>query len=210
MSFKLEIKGLDATIQKVENLAKNAKQEMKFELTQFAVDVTREAKSTLQRNGTSNTSALANSINWDVIGLDATITVAKKYAAFIEFGTRKFAAAYVASLPADWQTYAATFKGGSGSFDDFLRSILQWIKDRGIQPQPKQFEQGNESITRQGKFYKPRKKKKADKEKQLQSLAYAIAIKILRTGIRAQPYLYPAIIKNTPILRQRIAKILSP
>lgn len=208
MSFKLEIKGLDATIQKVENIAKNAKQEMKYELTQFAVDVTRDAKSTLQRNGTSNTGALANSINWDVIGLDATITVAKKYAAFIEFGTRKFAAAYVASLPADWQTYAATFKGGSGSFDDFLRSILQWIKDRGIQPRPRQFEQGDSYSA--GKLRKPRIKKKVDKEKQLQSLAYAIAIKILRTGIRAQPYLYPAIVKNTPILRQRIVKILSP
>lgn len=206
--IKLEIKGLDATIQKVENLAKGARQELKYELTAFASDVTKDAKSTLQRGGTSNTGALANSINWDVVDLTASITVNKKYAAFVEFGTRKFAAQYVASLPADWQAYAATFKGGSGSFDDFLRSILQWIKDRKIQPHPKQLEQGDSY--QYGKLRKPRKNKKVDKEKQLQSLAYAIAIKILRTGVRAQPFLYPAVLKNTPILKERIAKILSP
>jgi hypothetical protein len=55
------------------------------------------------------------------------------YAAFLEFGTRKYAAQYVASLPADWKSYAATFKGSSGgSFDELLKAIMGWVKRKGI------------------------------------------------------------------------------
>lgn len=210
MAVKLEIKGLDATIKRVEALARNTKDEINAELTAFVNDVAKDAKSNLQRNKTSNTGALANSINADnSVNFSASVTVAKNYGAFVEFGTRKFAAAYVATLPQDWQTYAATFKGGgAGTFDDFVRSIFQWIKERGIKPNPKQFEQGDGSITRRGNYYKPRKKKKVDKEKQLQGLAYVIALKILRDGVRPQPFLYPAIVKNTPLLRERIKNIL--
>jgi hypothetical protein len=209
------MKGLDATVKKVEGIANNLKQEIKFELTDFAGKVVSSAKRTLAQprgphnSPTSNLGLLANSINWDVVGLDAHITVAKNYSAFIEFGTRKFAAQYVATLPQDWQQYAASFKGGgSGTFDQFVLAIYQWAKDRGIKPQPKQFEQGDSFTGAGGTMRKPRKKKKIDKEKELQQMAYLIARKIMVEGIRPQPFLYPAIQQHLPELKTRLKAII--
>jgi hypothetical protein len=76
---------------------------------------------------------LLRSINANYGNGSASVTASTKYAAYIEFGTRKFAAAYVSSLPADWQTYAATFKGKTGgTFKQFLLSIIGWVSRKGI------------------------------------------------------------------------------
>lgn len=90
--------------------------------------------------------------------LSNTFGAAANYASFMEFGTRKFAASYIATLPADWQSFAAQYKGGSGSFDDFLLSLMGWCKRHGLS----------------------------------EKLAYPIAIKILKNGLKPQPFLYPA------------------
>jgi hypothetical protein len=61
------------------------------------------------------------------------VQASARYAAYIEFGTRKFAAAYVSSLPADWASYAATFKGSAGgTFKEMVLSIMAWCKRKGI------------------------------------------------------------------------------
>lgn len=132
MALKLEIKGLDATIKRVNNLANNIKRDAQDELNSFADEVSKTAK----KLAPADEGRLRNAIN-PVHGngnLEASVVAATVYAAFMEFGTRKFAAAYVATLPADWQQYAATFKGqtGSGTFDDFIKAIMAWVKRKGI------------------------------------------------------------------------------
>jgi len=99
--------------------------------------------------------------------LSNTFGASADYASFQEFGTRKFAASYVATLPADWQTFARQFKGGSiGSFEQFVMSLVGWCKRHGIS----------------------------------EKAAYPIAIKILRNGIKPQPFLYPAFNKAKDLL----------
>lgn len=103
--------------------------------------------------------------------LKASVIVAANYAAFVEFGTRSFAAAYVSSLPQTWQGYAASFKGKSGgTYNDFILRLMGWIKRKGID----------------------------------QKLAYPIARKIMRTGIKARPFLFPAVQKNYAELLNRL------
>ena len=65
--------------------------------------------------------------------LSNTFGASADYASFQEFGTRKFAASYVSTLPADWQKFAIQFKGGGGgSFEEFVMSLMGWCKRHGI------------------------------------------------------------------------------
>ena len=55
---------------------------------------------------------LRSSIAYDVTKpLEKHITVNVGYAAYVEFGTGVYAASAVGKLPADWQEFAAKFKG---------------------------------------------------------------------------------------------------
>lgn len=107
--------------------------------------------------------------------LSSTVGASANYASFQEFGTRKFAAAYVTTLPPDWQAFAAQYRGagGNGNFQQFVQSLMGWCKRHGI----------------------------SDKA------AYPIALKILRDGLKPQPFLYPAFNKNKDILIKELQAI---
>ncbi len=107
------------------------------------------------------------------------IVVDAPYAAYVEFGTGKFAAEYVASLPADWQEFALQFKGkGRGDYFDFLNAILDWVKRKGLS-----------DVT--NSYTGKKVGGKAAKEN-LVVLAEAIAWWILKHGIKQHPFLRPA------------------
>ncbi len=197
MPISIKIDGIDQLIRDVNKTVSQANEETKVALTKFAANVQEDAKTALHygANGrpTSNTGQLASSIHKGVQGMTASIVVTADYAAYIEFGTRKFAAAYVATLPQDWSTYAATFKGkGGGTFAQFLAAILKWVEDRGI----------GGLQTKSGNVSKSKDSKAAQKQ-----AAYLIALSILRNGIRPQPFLFPAVKKHTPVLITDIKKI---
>jgi HK97 gp10 family phage protein len=189
--IKVEIKGLDATIKNIDKLANDVKQDANAALEKFGFAVERQAKRTLSQprgphsTPTSNIaggSGLAGSISHVTEGLTTTIVVAKNYAAFVEFGTKRFAAQYVSQLPPDWRAYAATFRGGGGTFDQLRANIAQWCKDRKLKP--------NEGQTFDG-------------------MVYVIARKIAIYGVRAQPYIYPAVRDNTKALIDDLKKIFN-
>lgn len=121
---------------------------------------------------------LAGSISADLSRpLDKRVTVNANYGPFVEFGTGKYAAAYVATLPATWREYAARFKGKTGGgLDAMFLAILEWVKRKGII-----------GLTKSGSR---RKGKKADAE--AYDVAYVITIAILRNGIHPHPFLFPA------------------
>ena len=166
----ISVKGLDEIIGKFEDLSKNVQNEVQLALNSYIIDVQRDAK-TLVTDNSSYEGNLGSSI--DVEYGDGTVAIFSRlrYAAYIEFGTRRFAAQYVATLPQDWQTYAATFKGkgsGGGTFDDFLIALTKWAEKRYGIKDPEQ--------------------------------VYNIAKKIMILGIRPKPFLYPSINKNLPQL----------
>lgn len=173
--FTFQIKGADAAIKRTEELAKKARENAQLALNAFGLSVERDAK----RLAPADEGHLRNSINSKPGNLSVTVTVGVNYAAYLEFGTRKFAAKYVATLPADWQSYAATFKGkGTGSMDEFIQNIMEWVRRKGIGADTTG--SGNVSSSRSS----------LDKQQQA---AYWIALNILQNGIRPHPFLYPAI-----------------
>ena len=175
--IKIEAKGFDGLKKKFDILSKEGKAEVQSALNDWADRTASDAKSLVSSNS-SDEGALLRSIS-PVYGQgNAAVVSTAKYAAYIEFGTRKFAAAYVSSLPQDWAAYANTFKGpaaNGGNFHDLLMSIMAWCKRKGID----------------------------------EKAAYPIARKIVIDGIKAKPFLYPSVNKNTPQLIKDIKEIYS-
>jgi HK97 gp10 family phage protein len=84
------------------------------------------------------------------------------------------------SIPTGYESYANGFKGKSkGKFKDMLMALTEWVQKKGIAS-----------------------------GKQSKSVAYMIAISILRKGLRPQPFLIPAFEREKPKLKLRIEKIL--
>ena len=84
------------------------------------------------------------------------------------------------SIPNGYQDYASQFKNKKdGKFKDMVLALTEWVLKKGIAS-----------------------------GKQSKSVAYAIAISILRKGMRPQPFLIPAFEAEKPKLIQRIEKIL--
>lgn len=130
--MQLEVKGLDTLIKKMDKLAKDVQKDVQAELNAWADDTAENAIQLVSLNS-SDEGLLKNSIKPFYGQGSASVRVAAKYGAYVEFGTRKYAAAYVSSLPADWATYANTFKGSvGGTFDDLLLSIMLWVGRKGI------------------------------------------------------------------------------
>jgi len=189
----IKLKGFDKTIKDVQKLATDANKNAKTALVSFGKNVETQAK----RDAPGDEGKLKASINsvFDNKTFTVKITVATDYAAYQEFGTRKFAAAYVGTLPQEWRTYAATFKGKTGgSMDEFIQAIMAWVKRKGIGADTTK--SGNVSSSASS----------LDKQQQA---AYWIAINILQNGIKPKKFLYEAVKDNLPKLQSDFNKIFS-
>lgn len=167
---------------------------IKKELHAFGLNTVNDAK----RLAPVDEGTLRNAIGYKKEDLKVTITVNVDYAAYIEFGTKSFAASYVSTLPPEWKDFAAQFKGkaGKGSMEEFVLRIMEWVKRKGI-----------------GKVYdiKTRRRVKINKTiaQDDEANAYGIAIHILRKGIKPHPFLFPAFQKNKIELINNIKAQLS-
>jgi len=132
--LKIEVNGLDALIKKFNTLAEETQTGIQAALNEFGNRVVGDAK-TLVRANSADEGYLLRNINATILNGGVEITANTKYAAYIEFGTRKFASQYVGSLPQDWQAYASTFKGpmsGGGNFKEMVKNIMDWCGRKGI------------------------------------------------------------------------------
>jgi hypothetical protein len=127
--------------------------------------------------------------------LEKHITVNAFYAPFIEFGTGHYAAQYVSTLPADWQAFAAQYKAkgkNKGTGHELLLKLIDWVRAKGIH-----------GLTASG-----RSKKGKKAEEDIYNIAYVIAIRILRHGIKPHPFLFPAYELQRPIIKKDIETVL--
>lgn len=128
----IKTKGAEALAAKISKMSKELQNEIQAELNAWADDVSTDAK-LLVKSQSSNEGNLMGSIHPEYKKMSVAVTASVSYAAYIEFGTRKFAAAYVAGLPDTWQEIANKHKGrGTGNFDDFKASIAEWMRKKGI------------------------------------------------------------------------------
>lgn len=185
----ISVDGLDNLIKKFEDLPAKAKVGIQKSFNDWADRTAADAKSNVSANS-SDLGGLLNSISSKYGDYEASVVASAEYAAFIEFGTKKFAASYVASLPSNWSDYAIRFKGsGSGRNGNFFDIILQWVKRKGIVAPI---------------YRKDNKRNRKEESKEQEAAAFLIAKSILINGIKAQPFLKPAADKNVPLLIEDI------
>lgn len=186
MPLKFNIRGLDAALANIDKANRTQIKGIEDALTNFGVNTVREAKQRVP----FDEGRLAGAISYQrKKGLFVEVVAQTDYAAYVEFGTRKFAAKHVAALPQDWQTFAATYKGKTdGTFKELIERLTRWVLSKGLQSGSKKSKKG-----------------KADAE----NVAYAIARSILINGIKAQPYLYPAFVIARKELIEEVKEIFS-
>jgi hypothetical protein len=131
--IKAKITGLEAALDRIDQASESLVEEMTAEIHAFCVNIQRDAKSMAP----ADEGLLRNQIQVDARELFGNVSVNSKYAAYMEFGTKGFAAKYVASLPPDWQQMASSFRGGdSGSFQDMVKRIGEWLRRKGSDADP--------------------------------------------------------------------------
>ena len=188
---KVEVQGLNELLNKFNDLSATAKDGVQKSLNEWANNTAAEAKSLVSANS-SDMGGLQNSISAQYGNFEASVVASAAYAAYIEFGTKKFAAEYVSSLPSNWEQYAARYKGtGTGRNENFFEIILAWVKRKGIVA----------PIYRGGSG----KNRNRQKEKiEVEAAAYLIAKSILINGIKQKPFLRPSAEKFIPLLIEDI------
>lgn len=190
---KIVVKGLKDAIDAIDKTKVDVVKLLIVYLNDWANEVVVNAK----QKAPVNDGTLRQSIQADYASeskMVASVGVAVNYAAYLEFGTRSYASAYVSGLPNDWQSYAATFKGkGGGSLDEMLLAIMDWVKSKQIS--------GTYSVKTQKRTGAKDARNFEDAE-----VAYPIALAILRKGIKAQPYLYPSTLIANDNLIKKISK----
>lgn len=84
------------------------------------------------------------------------------------------------SIPKGYESYASQFKTKTGgTFKEMVKALMMWVEKKGIAS-----------------------------GKQTKSVAYMIALSILRKGLRPQPFLIPAFEQERPKLKLRIEKTI--
>lgn len=184
MAVHIKIEGLEKTLARFD--VKKFEPQIQKCFDDFGIRVEMKAKGLAP----VNEGRLKSSIFHQSGRLSQTVGASVNYAAYLEFGTRKFAAEYVATLPPDWQSFAATKRGGAGgSFREMVERITEWVRHKGLGTGFA----GRIGVT--GSYsIKSRRRvgSKASQDAENRKAAYAIALHILRNGIKAQPFLYPA------------------
>jgi HK97 gp10 family phage protein len=189
MGFGIDLSGIPRLEKKLKEIEKNISTDLAKEISASALKIEKTAKRLAPVNlGTLRQSIHATSKD----KLTHYVEVGASYGAYVEFGTGG-----KVSIPTGYEQYAATFKGNKGgSLDDMIKALTLWVKRKGLA--------GTYSV-KSGR----RLGGKATKASQDEKLARFLAIKILRNGIRPQPYLIPAYEQEKPKLIERLKKILN-
>lgn len=110
-------------------------------------------------------------------GGNYTVTVQKRYGAYLEFGTKK----KFKATPG-FESYARRFHGPTGIKGNPIDALQGWVKRKGLAGT-----YSRKTRKRTGKV--------ADRAKQDRQLAFIIWRKIRVEGIKPQPYLLPAFVR---------------
>lgn len=189
--ISLNINGIDKVFNDLNKLSDKVKIDIAREMASSALNIQTNAK----KNAPINFGTLRNSIHFtEELGdnkLLYTIGSNLSYAPYIEFGTGGKVNTQ------GYDDFANKFKGKTGgAFKDLLLALIEWVKKKGIV--------GTYSIKTQR-----RTGGKSIQKKQNEAAAYAIAISILKKGIRPQAYLLPAYEQEIPKLIQRIKNTIN-
>ena len=121
MAFSVNLNGLKDIQDALKNIDVKLKQDVGDEINASALKILTDAK----RLAPVNFGQLRNQIALDPINnLTYAVEAKASYSAYVEFGTGP-----QVSVPADFTSYAAQFKGKKGGkFKDFVDALTLWVK----------------------------------------------------------------------------------
>ena len=188
----LNVNGMDKIFNDFKKYTEKIKVDIALEINASALNIQSNAK----KNAPVNFGTLRNSIQLvEELGQGKLLyTIGSKlpYAPYVEFGTGP-----KTSVPANYNEFAMQFKGNKrGTFKQMIEALMLWVKAKGLT--------GTYSVKTGKRLGSKQKNQTQDK-----SAAYAIAISILKKGLRPQPYLIPAYEKEIPKLKENIKKVLN-
>lgn len=192
-TIEVNIKGFDQLQNRIKAMQSKMAKDIDEVLEVAAIHIATEAKQLAPKDE----GQIAGSISADNSRfLEKHISVNAPHASFQEFGTGKYANQYIATLPQDWQTFASSFRGQKGgTFAQMILALTEWVHRKNIA--------GTYSVKTQRRTGNKSRQKQQDKQ-----IAYAIALKILKNGIRPQPFLYPAFRDAQPQILENVNKVL--
>lgn len=190
-SISLNISNLDSVYANLNKLSEDIKTKIALEMNASALNIQSNAK----KNAPVNMGTLRNSIQLteDIGQGKVFFTVGSKlsYAPYIEFGTGGKVNTQ------GYDNFAAQFKGKKGgTFKELLLALMDWVNKKGLA--------GTYSVKTQR-----RTGNKAKRLSQDQQVAYAIALSIIKKGLRPQPFLIPAFESEKTKLLKKINDILN-
>lgn len=184
----VKVEGLDKLTKNLNQYSLKIQKQVDAELTASAMEIEALAKSLVP----IDEGRLKQSISADInTPFRKEVTASAYYAPYVEFGTKG-----KVQVPSGLEQYAAQFKGQKrGSFKEFVDSLIGWVSRKKIA--------GTYSV-------KTRRRTggKALKDSQNKAMAWAIALKIMREGIKPQPFFFRAFNAIQPKIIDRIKKVI--
>ena len=198
--FALNLSGLDNLTKRLNSLDNNLRVEIISEMSASALRIETKAK----RNAPVNLGTLRQSIHSisDTGGLTHRVIASASYAPYVEFGTGG-----KVSIPAGYENFAVQFKGkGSGTLEDLIQALTVWVKRKGLAGtyQATSYDVSTRKASKIKRTGSAKTKKSEDEK-----LARFLAFKILKNGLRAQPFLIPAYEDEKPILFNKLKRLLN-
>lgn len=195
MATGVEIKGLEPLLRKVQSYSVDIQTDVDDQLTTSVKIIRDNAK----RKAPYDEGLLRSEIVADTnVKFIKKVVSGAYYSPYVEFGTKKYV-----KVPTGVEAYAASFKGkaGRGDFEQFVDAIEAWMKRKGIKAATQ--------IDFGGRLKKVRKRSSLSQAIAQRQLALHIAKRIMQNGIKPQPFLFPAMDAEIPLLIDRIQKTIA-
>ena len=179
-NFTIDITGTNAVLKRLNQLDTQLKKDIKNEVNASALKIQSDAKKLAPVNlGTLRNSIYLVEQSKDNNSYLFGVGASVSYAPYIEFGTGG-----KVSIPNGFEDYAIQFKNKKGgTFKEMVLALTEWVQKKGIASSGK----GKNSS---------------------KSVAYMIALSILRKGLRPQPFLIPAFQNERKRLVANIEKLI--
>lgn len=188
-SIQIKFSGLEGIQKKL----KVASEKIRKEADGFTEAAAIEFVGLAKRDAPGDTSFLRAGINYDRIDfMKYAVSSNIRYSGFVEFGTKK-----KVKIPPGLENAAAEVRagGGSGSAGDALRSIMNWVKRKGIR-----FDSAG--------TFKSGAKKGQNKKLTAEQTGYIIYHFIMLNGIKAQPFFFKQREVIAPKLKKNLQLVL--
>lgn len=198
--FALNLSGMENLTKMLKTIEDDLTKGVAEEISASTMKIEKDAK----RNAPVNIGTLRQSIHGEstLNGMTGKVIVDASYGAYVEFGTGG-----KVKIPAGYEEFAGQFRGKSGgSLEEFIKALTLWVKRKGLAGT--YMATAYSLSTRQAtkiKRFGTRKQRASEDEK----LARFLAIKILKNGIRPQPFLIPAYEEEKPKLFNRLKRLLN-